>query len=228
MPITPLRITPRSEQDLLTLCEQPEQQLKDAYSRLAAEKDAIISPKVLRANLEQTLAAGVVRILIRQLIGLRSYVDQNQKTVAEALGALLLGIKEKKWPEETYKKWEGIAPIFESFLALDNIVTTAKALELSFDFEHTLRDVKILTDIRPVYSPVRDKIIGGIICNRLRLIYHDEDGSKSLSVAMDKDDLERLRSMCADALGKIELASNLLKTGSLPSFVAGEGYDDAT
>ncbi len=130
------------------------------------------------------------------------------------------------WPDNTYEKWKTIAPIFEKLLSLDNVATTAKALELSYDFEHTITGAKILTDIRPVYSAPRDEIIGGIICSRLRVKYIDEDGSKSLSLSMDKDDIEQLIIMCNDALKKIELASNLLKTGGLPSFITGEGDDD--
>jgi hypothetical protein len=227
MPLTPLSITPQSEQALLTICEQAQGHLEEAYSRLATHKDNIISPKVLRAALEQPLAPGVARALIQQLVGLRSYIDSSHATVSEAVGSLTLGIKEKKWPDDTNKKWENVAPIFEKFLALDNIVTTTKAILLSFDFEHILSSVNILTDIRPVYSVNRDKIIGGIICNRIRLKFQDEDGSKSLSISIDKDEIEQLKTMCIEALKKIELASSMLNTTvKLPLFVTGEEYDD--
>jgi len=225
MPLTPLRISRQSELDLQTVSEQPPERLRDAYSRLAASKDHIISPKAVRGILEQSLAPDVVSVLMRQLIGLRAYIDQYRASVPDAMAALSLGIEEKKWTEERYRNWNSISSIFEQFLSLDNIVTTAKALELSFDFEHTLTDVKILTDIRPVYSPDRDKIIGGIICNRLRFKYRDEDGDKSISLAIDKDDIEQLQKMCAEARTKIELASNLLKSGGLPTFISGEGHE---
>jgi hypothetical protein len=226
MPLAPLSISAQSERDLLTICEQPEERLQEAYSRLAAAKNAVISPKVLRKDLEQPLAPGVVRALVQQLVWLRSYMDYSKNTASEAVEALSLGTKEKKWPDETRKKWERTVPIIEKFLVLDNIGTTTKALELAADFEHILSSVNILTDIRPVFSTSRDKIIGGIVCNRMRLKYFDEEGRKSLSVSVDKDEIEQLRKACSDALKKIELASSMLKTGELPSFVAGEEYDD--
>ncbi len=228
MPLTPLSIAPPSEQALLTICEQPPAHLEDAYSRLAAHKDNIISPKSLRAALGQSLAPGVIRALLQQLVALRSYVDSSHRTVSDAVGSLSLGIQEKRWPEETKKKWENIAPIVEKFLALDNIITTTKAVLLSFEFEHILSSVNILTDIRPVYSANREKIIGGIICNRMRLKYQDEDGNKSLSISIDKDEIEKLMTVCAEALKKIDLASSMLNTAEkLPSFVTGEEYDDS-
>ena len=147
MPTTPLRISPRAERELLTICEQSEEHLTDAYARLASRKDHVISPKALRAALEQPLAPGVVRALLSQLLGLRSYIESTGKTVSSTVGALSVGIKEKKWPDETYKKWERLAPVIEKFLALDNIITTAKAIELSFDFEHLLYSINILTHL---------------------------------------------------------------------------------
>jgi hypothetical protein len=227
MPLTPLSISKQSEQALLTLCEQPPAQLGEAYARLAARKENIISPKVLRSVLEQPLAAGVVRALVEQLVALRAYIDHAHTSISEAVGALSLGIKEKKWPDDTNKKWENIAPIFEKFLGLENIGTTTKAILLSYDFEHTISSVNILTDIRPVYSVNRDKIIGGIICNRMRIKYRDEDGDKSLSISIDKDEIEQLKMACIEGLKKIELASSLLNTaGKLPSFVTGEESND--
>jgi hypothetical protein len=226
MPLTPLQINTQSERDLLTICEQPEEYLEDAYLRLAASKEPVISPKALRTSLEQPLASGVVRALVQQLVWLRSYIDYSNTTASEAVGALSLGIKNQKWPEGTYKKWDRIAPIIEKFLSLDNIVITAKALELAADFEHILSSVNILTDIRPVFSVNRDKIVGGIVCSRMRLKFFDEEGRKSLSVSMDRDEIEQLQKICSDALQKIELASNMVRAGKLPTFVTGEEYDE--
>jgi hypothetical protein len=227
MPLAAIRISAPAEQDLLTIVEQPEEYLQEAYSRLAAIKGDLISPKQLRGALEQPLAPGVVRALIAQLIWLRSNNDYANVTPSETLGALSLGIKERNWPDDKYSKWERIAPLFEKFLSLDNIVITTKALELSSDFEHVLSEINIITDIRPVFSVNRDRIVGGIVCSRLRVKYNDEDGQRGLSISIDKDEIERLEKVCKDALRKIELATSTLKAGgSLPSFVSGEEYDD--
>lgn len=226
MPITPLRVNDQSERDLLTICEQPEDRLQDAYSRLASSQEAVISPLALRAQMEQPLPRGVVRSLVQQLVWLRSYIDYSKSSIPDALSALTLGIKEKKWPEETYKKWENIVPLIEKFLSLENIVTTTKALELAADFEHILQTVNVITDIRPVFSANRDKIIGGIVCNRLRLKFYEENERKGLSISIDRDEIEQLKKVCDDALRKIDMASNMLKAGKLPSFVTGEEYDD--
>lgn len=222
MPLAPFPINKQAEQDLLTIAGQPEEHLRDAYSRLAGVKGSVISPKELRTSLERPLAPGVVRALVAQLVWLRSNIDYLKTTPSETVGALSLGIKEKKWPDDTYKRWERIAPLIEKFLSLDNVITTTKALELAADFEHVLNTVNIITDIRPVFSANRDRIVGGIVCSRLRLKYDDEDGQKALSIALDKDEIERLQNICKDALRKIELATSMLNDGNLPSFVSGE------
>ncbi len=226
MPLAPLPVSPQAEEDLLTIAGQPEEHLQEAYSRLAAITEGVISPKTLRSAIEQPLAPGVVRALVHQLVWLRSFIDYSKTTPSETVGALSLTIKQKKWPDDTYKKWEKIAPLIEKFLSLDNIVTTTKALELSSDFEHVLTAINIITDIRPVFSVNRDRVIGGIVLSRIRLKYNDEDGPKGLSIALDKDEIQQLETVCKEALRKIELATSMLKTGKLPSFVSGEEYDD--
>jgi hypothetical protein len=226
MPLAPLPLTPQAEQELLTIAGQSEERLREAYSRFAAITGAVISPKELRNAIGQSLAPGVVRILIRQLVWLRSFTDYWKVAPSETVGALSLAIKNKEWPEDTYKNWERIAPTIEKFLSLDNIATTTKALELSSDFEHVLTAINIITDIRPVFSVNRDKIIGGIVLSRIRVKYNDEDGSKGLSISLDKDEIQQLEKICKDALGKIELATSMLKTAELPSFVSGEELDD--
>jgi hypothetical protein len=208
------------------LVEQPLNHLETAFDRAASVKENMISPKGLRAAMEDVLPSEIVRALIHQVIGLRSYIDEAQVAPAEAMEALSLGLKRQKWPEDLYSKWEEVAKILERFLLLENVVTIAKALELSLDFEHILIDSKILTDIRLVYSANRDKIIGGIVCNRLRIKFHDEDAHKSLSISLDKDEIEHLQKLCNEALNKIKMASDMLKTAGLSSFITGEGYDD--
>jgi hypothetical protein len=226
MAITPLRITAQSDDDLRVLSQQPSEQIESAYARAAAVQDNIISPKALREAMEAVLSPHVVRPLIRQLIALRAYADHAEVSPSEAVGALSLGLKQKNWPDDLSQKWEKLTKLFEQFLSLENIMTIAKALELSWDFEHILTNTKILTDVRLVYSASRDKVIGGIVCNRLRLKYHDEDADKSISISLDKDEIESLKRLCDEALKKIEMASNMLKEAKLPSFTTGEGYDD--
>jgi hypothetical protein len=226
MPFSSLLVTDQSSKDLLTISEQAEGRLEEACARLSTFNDNVISPVTLREQITQVLSPGVARSLIRQLLGLRLFIDSEKISPAEAIEALSVGLKQKGWSDDAYNKWERIALTFAKLVALENIGTTAKALDLSLDFEHRLDDVNILTDIRPVYSVNRDKIVGGIICSRLRLRYDDEDGSKSISISMDKDDIDKLKDACVDALNKIKLASDMVKTSKLPSFVIGDALDD--
>jgi hypothetical protein len=226
MPLVPLSIAEESEEELRVLCEQPLDRLEAAYARAAAVKEHFISPGALRTAMNGALPPIAVRALIRQLVGLRSFIDEAQVTPSEAIEALSAGLKQKHWPEGIFHKWVGASKVLERFLSLENIITIAKALELSLDFEHVHISSKILTDVRPIFSATRNEIIGGIVCNRLRIRYHDEDAHRSISISIDKDEIEYLQKLCREALRKIELASGLLKTAGLSSFITGEGYDD--
>lgn len=226
MPLVPLSIAKESEDDLRVLSGQPLDRLEEAYARAAAVKGHLISPSALRTAIDGILTPVAVRALIRQLVGLRSFVDESQVSPSEVIQALSAGLKRTRSAEDILQKWESASKVLERFLSLENIITVAKALELSLDFEHIHLSSKILTDVRPVFSATRDEIIGGIVCNRLRIKYHDEDAHRSISISIDKDEIEYLEKLCREALKKIELASGLLKTAGLSSFITGEGYDD--
>ena len=84
---------------------------------------------------------------------------------------------------------------------------SAKALDISYDFERVYASARFLTNIRPVYTEEHDAIIGATVVHTLRLDYvaaNGEDGS--ISLAIDQDDIIKLQDACKDAVSKASLA----------------------
>jgi hypothetical protein len=101
------------------------------------------------------------------------------------------------------KKWE--------WVITNHVAILVKAINISIDFEHIYKEAKILTDIRPIYATPRAQIVAAMVCHRLQLSYSDANTVKmTVSIAMDRKDVEQLRSACEEALKKANVATELI------------------
>jgi hypothetical protein len=90
-----------------------------------------------------------------------------------------------------------------ALLCSPSIRFTAKALELSVDYENVFSDCRILTDVRPVFPDDLEDMAAAVIVDNLRISYFDRDGDLStFFLAMDQKDLLALREEIDRALEK--------------------------
>ena len=103
--------------------------------------------------------------------------------------------------------WGKLRKRLRQILTTDNALgTAAKAADVATEYPHLFQLCRILTDIRPVFgatSPLSLK--GGVISHCLRIVYFDSESSLAkFFVALDKKDLERLKTQVERALQKDE------------------------
>lgn len=90
-------------------------------------------------------------------------------------------------------------PVFRAklltLLSVERFGTISKAFDLQTDDERVFCDVRVLTDLRPVFgAQIKDGSRGVVIVHYLKLGYHE--GSKThqkFYVALDSDDLKELK-----------------------------------
>ena len=104
------------------------------------------------------------------------------------------------------------------------MVLATKALDLSFDVERFCVGTRIITDVRPVFDPSRNQIVGSAIRQTLRLEYMSLDGTvTSMSIGLDADDIDRLKKACDEAIHKVGVVRDALtKSGLTEIIVPGE------
>jgi hypothetical protein len=229
MAATPLAVSEQSGLDLERISEISPETITAALRVLETRERPIISPNTLRSVLAPTVGADVAGILVRQLLSLGLLSTRKGQDIDEIVESLTLGLR-KKWDsdrKEYLAKWSKLKSKFAELLRSHHVLCAAKAFDLSYDFEHILHSARIITDIRPVFNIEKTEIIGTIICNRLRLVYHDNDAQKSISIAISEDDLQALVEECEKARTKIDLARRFpeanQKIESMEAFVSGEG-----
>ncbi len=129
-----------------------------------------------------------------------------------------------EWDDAQRTKWQECRSALEQLLSTESIALAAKAADLSFDVERFCVGARIITDIRPVFDPRRDKIVGSTIRQTLRLEYMSLEGTISnMSIGLDAEDIDRLKKACEEATHKVAVArSTLTKSGLTEIIVPGE------
>lgn len=182
-----------------------------------------LTPSGLKAVIGEVVRENpvVVDSIVRLTLWLSSLRMRRKMSAVEVVEALLQGAKTAAPGESDPISWSQIEPALGALIASAKIQTTAKALELSYDYTNLLQTTKIITDIRPIYDDELDRIDGAVVSFTLRLSYDSREGNHALSVAMDQADVETLREQCVRALKKSALAREAMVALKIPVAVAG-------
>lgn len=148
----------------------------------------------------------------------------------ELFDGLCLSIKNadvrEPWSEDYIQQFYVLEQEFIRLFSLSELLYVTKALSLKFDYQNLHQSIKILTDIRPVYNEDGTEIIGAIASYLLRLYYQSVEGRKSLSIALDDEDVRNLLESCKRALTKADTAKRILKDrAQIETIIHGEEED---
>jgi hypothetical protein len=104
-------------------------------------------------------------------------------------------------------------------LSLESLVAL-KARELQTDVERSLCEARILTDLRPIFgNDVPNALTSMIIVHTLKLVYHTGPTGEheEIYIAVDSDDIARLKEMLNRAEGKARTLASKLKASGIES-----------
>jgi hypothetical protein len=100
-------------------------------------------------------------------------------------------------------------------LSLDAAIgVTAKAQSVMVDQDHTFCNVRILTDIRPIFSE-SGEASAAVIIHNLRIGYHQDSKHQDFYVALDTDDIKKLKEAIERAEKKTATLQGLLKRSNV-------------
>ena len=90
-------------------------------------------------------------------------------------------------------------------LAVEPLIASSRAGSVLEDNERDFYEVRILTDIRYAFRPnPKDEPYGAVVVHMLKLTYHEALDHKSFFIALDGEDLKKLRSAIDRAEAKEE------------------------
>jgi hypothetical protein len=172
--------------------------LRSAVSSLSPQDigdvvPAIVSLYPLRAQLN-SLPPDVAESVVRAM-------EEDEESETEFTGEMRGRFKER----------------LIALLSLDSLDVAEKASNLLFEHEHTLREARIVTDIRPVFGEnPEDPPAGAVIVHMLKLGYYEGSIYRELFVALDDSDIRVLQDLLARAESKAEALKSVLEAAKVP------------
>jgi len=100
-------------------------------------------------------------------------------------------------------------------LGISGIERSGKIEQLKTDYQNILEDVKILTDLRPVFDKPGDRPTGFIIVHTLKIVHHESGEHKELFFALEGDDVLTLKHTAERALEKMASLEDFIKSANL-------------
>jgi hypothetical protein len=101
-------------------------------------------------------------------------------------------------------------------LSNDSLNLSAKASLVRIEQPKVFCDAKILTDMRPIFRQPNAKPIGSVINHTLKIEYHEDGDHREFYVALDAQDLSKLKGVLERAETKAGSLRSFLKEGDLP------------
>jgi len=223
-----LAISEPNKRDLEVIRDEEPDRLYKALEALRELGTQPVTLKEIHEKIaENASSERVARILAQQLSMLAGLGRRKAFSATEIVDALTRGTQDAGWTDDDIQKWKRISGILTEILECPALSIFAKTIDLATDYSNRLQMCRILTDIRPIFNDERMGIVGGIITNVLRITYWNEEGEHSISISLDRSDVESLGSQCEMAIAKITAARQLVeKIGKTKAIeMGGELYE---
>lgn len=214
--------------DLAEIRDTPPETLAAISNRLRTASPLPMRPKELRHEISEVIGqdkSEATNRVIRPLLALQAIIRQRRLQPDEAVEAVRIALRNGKpsWGSEELDRWAKVEPAFKDMFTSPAVRQVSIVLDLMYEHENLLQGVRVVTDIRPVFSEDADRIDGSVVSHTLRLRYDSTEGDHSISIAMDESDLRELEKQCKRALLKAQTARNLMADkASVPTVIAGD------
>jgi hypothetical protein len=112
-----------------------------------------------------------------------------------------------------------LASRLAALLEAPDLVAVSKAADIVTEYDHVLHLSRIITDIRPVFgNSANNDPIGAVIVHQLRIGFIDENRVRTISFALDAQDLASLKRAVDRAADKQNALSSTLERAGVPEF----------
>jgi hypothetical protein len=219
---TPLRVPRQYEGGFAKIRDLPDESVRDLLEALEqipntyndSELSSAVAAKV------DTIAATDVEEIVYALLSVYAHFDYSQDKVSDIVKGIAQAMEEGE--SERLRISSEDRPRFEDrltkLLSIDPLRVTVRAGRLSVEGEHSLQDVRVLTDIRPVFEPEDPEADprGAIIVHTLKLSYWGDNRINHFFVTLDPSDLRKLLNHLERAGSKAETLKSILRSTQLP------------
>lgn len=176
--------------------------------------EAPLSKRSLAESMAQTCGwdpqgAGSMLEALLSLSTVRVFHNLTEADVAEALAESWENAQQTALPDLFRERVEAV-------LASRAVAIMSHASEITSEHQNVFQSARILTDIRPVFWPGPDEVVGAVLTQTLKIDYYHGTEPRTFFVALDGEDLIKLRAVLERAERKTASALHLFEQADLP------------
>ncbi len=226
MAVPSVRPTQRQLDDLAAICKLDLDRLAQIRQRL--DSQVTISRRKIQGVIETVISGEPASAVARFLMSAGVTMRRRSATPNEFVDGITRHLRSLPKEDTRFAQWDTRRPEIETLLAVPSVGLAAKAHDISYDFERVFTEARLITSIRPVFKEGeksdKNDIIGSTVVQTLRLEYASHTGEpRTLSVALDLNDVESLRKSCVEAQAKAKASVALMEKGcQIEAIVIGE------
>lgn len=215
-------LTPYQQNNLAAVCSIGQERLR----RVVDELDQS-GFKLARADVEKAISGILGEDQGSELAAFLFGITAGYRNDSSAPDTTLRMIDEfvatKLAADVRFQAWSQCRSELSRLLESRSVRLAAKALDVSYDFERVYTNGRFVTSLRPVFDEARKEVVGATIVQTLRLDYFSATGDHTtLSVALDRMDIEQLMKSCQEALGKADVIFHKSRNEwNLPTIMSG-------
>lgn len=188
-----------------------EGQVTQLISALQAE-DPVLGESELADHVAEkikTIAPGDVADIIHSLTGLLTVQASTEFSLTQFSQMLYEASERQKLIPPDPAAWESFKKNIEIILTLEGpLAVASKAYNVTATHDHVFDGVRVLTDLRAIFKQDPTELPSAIaVIHTLKIDYHQNGKLRAFFVAMDDDDITKLKA----ALNRAELKSKSLK-----------------
>ncbi len=207
----PLRMTASRSEEIENLSSLNSSTWEGLLSDLSNADPSPLTLEELSNILAERVGERDGGILAKTLISLRRLADQESVDVDVVLDAMTRGLVKFGWKNVKIKKWNAIVSYFRQIIEHDATEIVAKSSDLYYSNINHIHDMKIISDLRPIFDAKRDNITAFITTNYLFLTYSDRyENEETIQLAIGLTELEHLKEEIENALKKSQSLDELV------------------
>lgn len=165
----------------------------------------------------QVKDAGDVLWVLASLFSLR---DDFSGSPTELIGEIRDAAEktEKAELKATKEEWSRFGQfLLRIFSEKTSLEVAAKAQDILYEEEKLISDVRIISDLRPVYrGDISPKPEAFLVAHMLKIEFHEADGHKEIYLSLDRGDLTKLQKVVVRALQKETALKSLVTEWGVP------------
>jgi hypothetical protein len=189
---------------------------------------ATCSPTLMQSDLASALSeklhgvpgytAATVASILRTLLAIYSMRDSEDRSSAVLVAGELVEAAKKDKLGPPNDGWDAFQALLTELVSDNRVIgVSAKAVSIATDTDRMVREVRVLTDARPIFGDnAKDGPKAFAIMHTLRIAYFQDGESRDWYVTLDGNDLESLQGAAERALSKERSTRAALQKTDLP------------